>query len=148
MKNEDPSKNANFNSNNNGNKPCSKCNSLSCCKACACQNGYRLETEKLHKLFKMVDDSIKSQRRIERGIAALVNRLNSEDSADQLILDNRLVSPMKSTMISLAIGRMLNGDKKPSRVLREVFESYRKFAGAYDNFDSFRRQVYRYFGKA
>ena len=146
MKNKDLTANGSQ-SNSSGETPCYKCNRANCCADCRCGKGFRLEQEKLEEFFRMLEAALKSQRRVERSMAAIVNLYNRENPAGNIILDNRVVSVMKSTMISAAVERLNKGNEKTSRVLREVFENFRDFPGAYESFESFKRQVFRYYGK-
>lgn len=149
MKNKDNSRNENPRSYGcSGETPCCKCNRANCCAECRCGKGFRLEQEKLEEFFQKFDASLKKwQRRTDRSMAAIVNLCNSGNSAGNIILDNRVISVMKATMVTAAVERLKKGNERTSRVLREVFDNYRDFAGAYESFESFKRQVFRYYGK-
>ena len=87
------------------------------------------------------------QRRIERSVMAIAQYLKGGDSAGEIQLDDRILHVTKRAMVDAAVDRLLKGDGKTSRIIREVFESYRDRPGAYDSYASFERQVFRFWEK-
>ena len=149
MKNKDyKSINENSLYNNNGNEPCSKSSSSTNSRAgFRYRDAFHLILDNQGKLLKNDSDLRRSIEQMKRALAAVIAHinLNTECPADKIIVDNRVLSVMKSAMVSAAVERLLNGDGKTSCVLREVFESYRDRPGAaYDSYDSFARQVFRF----
>ena len=148
MRNKDRNGNGSH-SNSSGETPCCKCNRANCCAECCCRDAYRLVLENQDKLLKKRSEQGRALKRLERSLAAIIAHinLNTEEPANKVIVDNRVLSVMKSTMISAAVERLLKGDGKTSRIIREVFESYRDRPGAYDSYASFERQVFRFWEK-
>lgn len=146
MKNKDY-KSINENSlSRNGDEPCSKSSSTNSRAGFRYRDAFHLILDNQGKLLKNDSDLKRSIEQMKRALTAVIAHinLNTECPADKIIVDNRVLSVMKSAMVSAAVERLLNGDGKTSCVLREVFESYRDRPGAYDSYDSFARQVFRF----
>ena len=96
----------------------------------------------------MLSDAVQRQRRLERFVLVIAQCLQKDDPERNVALDSRVLPAIKRTMVEEAVNRLLNTNEKPMLVLKEVFDSYKACAGAYENKAHFKRQVFRRLRKA